>query len=227
MCLNPWVEPRGGLLACGDYPPPPLHPDPIEKVRQCWQEDEFFGYQFLNGTNPMLLRRSTSLPSRLVLPSGMEELQAQLEKELQVLPPTLRCSLLGSMGRSGEGEGPKVSLGREAVVTHYPRMQSPTLEKPRDDKICRGNYEALPARISKVNAGGARGVSWDNGIPWLMSVLPTPVFTDSQKGNECTFRWGELRKFPGGGKLGLEKMSLVQGRKCACPRACVWVWWQR
>ncbi|XP_036891371.1 polyunsaturated fatty acid lipoxygenase ALOX12 isoform X2 [Sturnira hondurensis] len=54
-----------------------------EKVHQCWQEDELFGYQFLNGTNPMLLRRSTSLPSRLVLPSGMEELQAQLEKELQ------------------------------------------------------------------------------------------------------------------------------------------------
>lgn len=54
-----------------------------EKVHQRWQEDEIFGYQFLNGSNPMLLRRSTSLPSRLVLPSGMEELQAQLEKELQ------------------------------------------------------------------------------------------------------------------------------------------------
>ncbi|XP_054431604.1 polyunsaturated fatty acid lipoxygenase ALOX12 [Pteronotus mesoamericanus] len=54
-----------------------------EVVRQRWQDDEFFGYQFLNGANPMLLRRSTSLPSRLVLPSGMEELQAQLEKELQ------------------------------------------------------------------------------------------------------------------------------------------------
>ncbi|XP_055971104.1 polyunsaturated fatty acid lipoxygenase ALOX12 [Sorex fumeus] len=54
-----------------------------EKVRQCWQEDEFFGYQFLNGANPMLLRRSTSLPSRLILPTGMEELQTQLEKELQ------------------------------------------------------------------------------------------------------------------------------------------------
>ncbi|EDL12550.1 arachidonate 12-lipoxygenase, isoform CRA_a, partial [Mus musculus] len=54
-----------------------------EKVHQCWQEDELFGYQFLNGANPMLLRRSTSLPSRLVLPSGMEELQAQLEKELK------------------------------------------------------------------------------------------------------------------------------------------------
>lgn len=54
-----------------------------EKVHQCWQDDEFFGYQFLNGCNPMLLRRSTSLPSRLVLPSGMEDLRTQLEKELQ------------------------------------------------------------------------------------------------------------------------------------------------
>uniref|UniRef100_A0A8C5YB80 Arachidonate 12-lipoxygenase, 12S type n=1 Tax=Microcebus murinus TaxID=30608 RepID=A0A8C5YB80_MICMU len=54
-----------------------------EKVHQRWQDDELFGYQFLNGANPMLLRRSTSLPSRLVLPSGTEELRAQLEKELQ------------------------------------------------------------------------------------------------------------------------------------------------
>ncbi|XP_006105144.1 arachidonate 12-lipoxygenase, 12S-type-like isoform X1 [Myotis lucifugus] len=54
-----------------------------EKVHQRWQDDELFGYQFLNGANPMVLRRSTSLPSRLVLPSGMEELRAQLEKELQ------------------------------------------------------------------------------------------------------------------------------------------------
>ncbi|MBZ3872286.1 Arachidonate 12-lipoxygenase, 12S-type [Sciurus carolinensis] len=50
---------------------------------ECWQEDELFGYQFLNGANPMLLRCSTSLPSRLVLPPGTEELGAQLEKELQ------------------------------------------------------------------------------------------------------------------------------------------------
>uniref|UniRef100_A0A8D0YYV3 Polyunsaturated fatty acid lipoxygenase ALOX15 n=1 Tax=Sus scrofa TaxID=9823 RepID=A0A8D0YYV3_PIG len=54
-----------------------------EQVRQHWQEDELFGYQFLNGANPMLLRRCTSLPSRLVLSSGMEALRAQLEKELE------------------------------------------------------------------------------------------------------------------------------------------------
>ncbi|XP_030894837.1 arachidonate 12-lipoxygenase, 12S-type isoform X4 [Leptonychotes weddellii] len=54
-----------------------------EKVHQCWRDDELFGYQFLNGANPMLLRRSTSLPCRLVLPPGLEALGAQLERELQ------------------------------------------------------------------------------------------------------------------------------------------------
>ncbi|XP_045383113.1 polyunsaturated fatty acid lipoxygenase ALOX15 [Lemur catta] len=54
-----------------------------EQVRDSWKEDALFGYQFLNGTNPMLLRRSTHLPERLVFPPGMEELRAQLEKELE------------------------------------------------------------------------------------------------------------------------------------------------
>ncbi|XP_054565264.1 polyunsaturated fatty acid lipoxygenase ALOX15-like [Eptesicus fuscus] len=53
------------------------------KVRDSWKEDAFFGYQFLNGVNPMLLRRSSRLPARLVFPSGMEEVQAQLEQELK------------------------------------------------------------------------------------------------------------------------------------------------
>ncbi|KAI4533235.1 hypothetical protein MG293_016254 [Ovis ammon polii] len=54
-----------------------------EQVRNSWKDDALFGYQFLNGANPMLLRRSTSLPSRLVLPPEMEDLKTQLEKELQ------------------------------------------------------------------------------------------------------------------------------------------------
>ncbi|MBZ3891503.1 Arachidonate 12-lipoxygenase, 12S-type [Sciurus carolinensis] len=52
--------------------------DPWGRSQKCWQE-----CQFLNGANPMLLRHSTSLPSRLVLSPGMEELGAQLEKELR------------------------------------------------------------------------------------------------------------------------------------------------
>ena len=57
----------------------------LERVRNSWKDDALFGYQFLNGANPMLLRRSMSLPSRLVLPPEMEDLKTQLEKELQVL----------------------------------------------------------------------------------------------------------------------------------------------
>lgn len=59
------------------------HSKLAEKVRDSWKEDAFFGYQFLNGVNPMLLRRSSRLPARLVFPSGMEEVRAQLEQELQ------------------------------------------------------------------------------------------------------------------------------------------------
>ncbi|CAD7689796.1 unnamed protein product [Nyctereutes procyonoides] len=55
-----------------------------EKVRNSWKDDALFGYQFLSGANPMLLRCSSSLPARLVLPPGMEDLKTQLEKELQV-----------------------------------------------------------------------------------------------------------------------------------------------
>ncbi|KAM5307860.1 polyunsaturated fatty acid lipoxygenase ALOX15 [Glossophaga mutica] len=53
------------------------------QVRDSWKEDALFGYQFLNGANPMLLRCSSHLPARLVFPPGMEELQTQLQKELQ------------------------------------------------------------------------------------------------------------------------------------------------
>ncbi|XP_063556635.1 polyunsaturated fatty acid lipoxygenase ALOX15 [Gorilla gorilla gorilla] len=56
---------------------------PKERVRDSWKEYALFGYQFLNGANPVVLRRSVHLPARLVFPPGMEELQAQLEKELE------------------------------------------------------------------------------------------------------------------------------------------------
>ncbi|XP_044527722.1 polyunsaturated fatty acid lipoxygenase ALOX12-like [Gracilinanus agilis] len=54
-----------------------------KKVRQSWKDDDFFGYQFLNGMNPTVLKRSTSLPTRLVIPPGAEELQIQMERKLQ------------------------------------------------------------------------------------------------------------------------------------------------
>ncbi|CAI5638824.1 unnamed protein product [Oreochromis niloticus] len=57
-----------------------------EYVCNHWKEDAFFGYQFLNGTNPMLIQRCTQLPSNLpvtdktVFPDGQHNLAEEIEK---------------------------------------------------------------------------------------------------------------------------------------------------
>ncbi|XP_022532085.2 polyunsaturated fatty acid lipoxygenase ALOX15B-like [Astyanax mexicanus] len=50
------------------------HPKPNKAgayVQQHWQEDEFFGYQTLNGLNPMLIERCTKLPSNFPVTEDM------------------------------------------------------------------------------------------------------------------------------------------------------------
>uniref|UniRef100_A0A671X1L3 Lipoxygenase domain-containing protein n=1 Tax=Sparus aurata TaxID=8175 RepID=A0A671X1L3_SPAAU len=50
-----------------------------------WKEDAFFGYQYLNGVNPMLIRRCTTLPSNFPVPDGMVFLRGQssLKEEIE------------------------------------------------------------------------------------------------------------------------------------------------
>ncbi|CAL1601170.1 unnamed protein product [Knipowitschia caucasica] len=56
-----------------------------EYVRAHWKEDAFFGYQFLNGINPILIQRCSSLPSNLPLTEEMVRLEggATLTDEMQ------------------------------------------------------------------------------------------------------------------------------------------------
>ncbi|XP_047280890.1 polyunsaturated fatty acid 5-lipoxygenase isoform X1 [Homo sapiens] len=58
-----------------------------ERVMNHWQEDLMFGYQFLNGCNPVLIRRCTELPEKLPVTTEMVECslerQLSLEQEVQ------------------------------------------------------------------------------------------------------------------------------------------------
>ncbi|XP_044045068.1 polyunsaturated fatty acid lipoxygenase ALOX15B-like isoform X2 [Siniperca chuatsi] len=51
--------------------------DISDYVHKHWKEDAFFGYQYLNGVNPMLIRRCTALPKNFPVTDGMVSLRGQ------------------------------------------------------------------------------------------------------------------------------------------------------
>uniref|UniRef100_A0A8C5GHR5 Hydroperoxide isomerase ALOXE3-like n=1 Tax=Gouania willdenowi TaxID=441366 RepID=A0A8C5GHR5_GOUWI len=49
----------------------------LDLYTEHWQEDAFFGYQYLNGVNPALIRRCKTLPSNFPIKDGMVFLSGQ------------------------------------------------------------------------------------------------------------------------------------------------------
>ncbi|XP_062334822.1 polyunsaturated fatty acid lipoxygenase ALOX8-like isoform X1 [Osmerus eperlanus] len=61
--------------------------DIFKYVKEHWEEDEFFGYQFLNGINPMLIQRCSKLPDNFPVTDDMVKASFQgqltLTEEIQ------------------------------------------------------------------------------------------------------------------------------------------------
>jgi len=57
----------------------------FQYVEKHWREDEFFGYQFLNGLNPMMVQRCSNLPENFPVTEDMvkDTLQASLQEEMK------------------------------------------------------------------------------------------------------------------------------------------------
>ncbi|XP_047222326.1 arachidonate 12-lipoxygenase, 12R-type-like [Girardinichthys multiradiatus] len=51
--------------------------DILVYVKENWREDDFFGYQFLNGLNPILIRRCTALPDNFPVNENMISLHCK------------------------------------------------------------------------------------------------------------------------------------------------------
>uniref|UniRef100_A0A8C3WJG8 Arachidonate 15-lipoxygenase B n=1 Tax=Catagonus wagneri TaxID=51154 RepID=A0A8C3WJG8_9CETA len=82
----------------------PLHASPpAEYVFEHWQEDAFFAYQFLNGLNPVLIRRCRCLPENFPVTDAMvapvlgpgTSLQAELEVRSAGVWPTFPLDING------------------------------------------------------------------------------------------------------------------------------------
>lgn len=59
----------------------------VEYVADHWREDDFYGYQFLNGVNPNIITKCTVLPTNFPVTEEMVKAfleGSSLQEELQV-----------------------------------------------------------------------------------------------------------------------------------------------
>ena len=95
--LGLWV-----IMGCGSHEA--LWGSPPDYVVQHWRDDAFFGAQYLNGVNPVLLRRCSRLPHNFAVTPQMVAASlgphTTLQREMEVGDPK-RMGDLGGRGSVG------------------------------------------------------------------------------------------------------------------------------
>lgn len=95
---------------------------PTERVMKHWQEDLIFGYQFLNGCNPVLIQRCTKLPKKFPVTTEMVECSLEreltLEQEMEVGPG---CLMMLAEANSSD----QVTLRQAESTFCWPVLASP------------------------------------------------------------------------------------------------------
>ena len=100
--LGLWV-----IMGCGSHEA--LWGSPPDYVVQHWRDDAFFGAQYLNGVNPVLLRRCSRLPHNFAVTPQMVAASlgphTTLQREMEVGDPKGMGDLVGR-GHRGAQWGP-------------------------------------------------------------------------------------------------------------------------
>lgn len=65
-----------------------------EYVMQHWKEDFMFGYQFLNGCNPVVIQKCTKLPENFPVTDEMVSVSLERDLTLQEEIEVRRCLFL-------------------------------------------------------------------------------------------------------------------------------------
>lgn len=163
---RPWSSSVSGLRDTRPRHDALTVPHP-EYVAAHWTEDSFFGYQYLNGINPGLLRRCTQIPDKFPVTDDMVAPflgeGTCLQAELEVRPDPLEIPGLPAPLR--------------------PRLSSPTVAVPRVPPAA-----VFPARVLSrpLHLGGQGTLHPRRGsrVPPAGAYLPPPpIAAPLQKGN--------------------------------------------
>lgn len=145
---------------------------PLEYVMQHWREDFMFGYQFLNGCNPVLIRRCTEIPKKL--PVTMEMVECSLERNL-TLEEEVKVWLWVRLGSTCSFSHPLISRACSYCLQPHLLSSGCVIGHGKDACLCRLavlllafllQLQAMPSPGPVEELQPADGLSFVTGFLW-------------------------------------------------------------